>query len=184
MNYKHKNIPIEKILLITIATVGILSMVAIAPAVGPALKLFGFGNKRYPQRYLQSAVGRLKEKGYIVFEEKNGKKFLRLTQKGKQQLRKYQYGENTLPKAKRWDKKWHIVIFDIPEKKRVLRNKVRDTLINFGFIKLQNSVWVYPYPCEEIITMLKADYKIGKNLLYIKVEKIEYDKPLKDFFSL
>src|SRR3989338_3726220 len=36
---------------------------------------------------------------------------------------------------KKWDHKWRIVTFDIPEKYAALRNKVRDVLKQAGFVK-------------------------------------------------
>ena len=60
----------------------------------------------------------------------------------------------------------------------------RKELVRLGFLKLQNSVWVYPYECDDIITMFKAHFKIGKDVLYMTVEKIENDKWLKKEFEL
>jgi len=49
-------------------------------------------------------------------------------------------------------------------------------------MRLQNSVWVYPYDCEDLITLLKADFEIGKEVLYVIADKIENEKVLlKDF---
>jgi len=57
-------------------------------------------------------------------------------------------------------------------------------LQNVGCVRLQNSVWVYPYDCEEVVELLKANYKIGEELLYIIAEKIEGDQWLKKYFKL
>ena len=179
-----KRVPIEKILLYTIAGVGVIAAVAIAPGVGPALRLFGFGKRTYSKNYVDRAVTRLKNKGYIVFEEKNGRKFIRLTSVGKKQLEGYKRKDISIYKPKKWDKKWRIVIFDIPESRRTVRNKLRNTLLNWGFVRLQNSIWVYPYECEELITMLKADLRVGKDILYVVAEKVEYDKNFKSRFNL
>lgn len=53
-----------------------------------------------------------------------------------------------------------------------------------GFVRLQDSVWVYPYDCEDFINLIKTDFKIGKDLLYIVADKIEGDKSLVKFFKL
>ena len=52
------------------------------------------------------------------------------------------------------------------------------------FVRLQDSVWIYPYDCEDIITLLKADFQIGKDMLYMIVEMLEYDKRLRNHFDL
>ncbi len=180
---KNKRVPIEKVLLYTIAGIGVIAAIAIAPGVGPALRVFGFGKKRYSKSYVDRAVTRLKDKGYITFENKFGKKFIRLTEEGKDRLNRYQLGGANIQKYKKWDHKWRIVIFDIPEKRRGSRDKLRKALFNFGFIKLQNSIWIYPYECEEFVTMLKADLKTGKDILYIVADKVEYDSNFKENFK-
>ena len=46
---------------------------------------------------------------------------------------------------KRKDRKWIMLIFDIPEKKRESRSLLRETLYLLGYKMLQRSVWVCPY---------------------------------------
>ena len=53
-----------------------------------------------------------------------------------------------------------------------------------GFTYLQDSVWVYPYNCEDLIALLKSDFKVGKDLIYIVAEEIEYEKGLLENFKL
>ena len=77
-----------------------------------------------------------------------------------------------------------MLIFDVREERKSLRDKIRRTLIAIGFERLQYSVWVYPYDCEDLITLLKADFKIGKDLLYIISDSIENDTWLKKRFNL
>ena len=72
----------------------------------------------------------------------------------------------------------------MPEKRKGLRDKIRLTLNSIGFVKLQDSVWVYPYPCEDLIVLLKADFKIGKDLLYIIADSVENDSELQKLFNL
>jgi len=53
-----------------------------------------------------------------------------------------------------------------------------------GFVRLQDSVWVFPYDCEDFVALLKADLKIGVAVLYLIVEQIENDKHLRAHFDL
>jgi CRISPR-associated endonuclease Cas2 len=133
---------------------------------------------------IQTAAKRLASKGLIRFERQNGITFLALTQKGAAYM-DYVYAiDFKLRKPARWDKKWRLVIFDIPEKRKRLRDVLRATLHRIGFIRLQDSVWVYPYDCEELITLLKTEFKVGKDVLYMIVDKIENDKTIKTQFKL
>lgn len=183
---KDKKIKVAIIILKTIAAVGVLSMAIAAPNALQALNIFYKKDKRKYNKasYVKRSITKLKDNGMIEFVDKNGKKFIRLTQKGKYKLLKYQIGELKIKKPKIWDKKWRIIIFDIKETKKNIRNIVRQELVNLGFIRLQNSVWVFPYECEEIIIMLKSNLKIGKDILYITADNIENDKWLKKEFNL
>jgi DNA-binding transcriptional regulator PaaX len=46
---------------------------------------------------------------------------------------------------KKRDNIWKIIIFDIPETKRQVRNVLRSKLTSLGFKKWQNSIWISPY---------------------------------------
>ena len=65
-----------------------------------------------------------------------------------------------------------------------MRAKIRDTLQSIGFSRLQDSVWIYPYDCEALITLFKADLRIGKDMLYMIVDELEYDAPIRKRFGL
>jgi len=52
-------------------------------------------------------------------------------------------------KVGKWDKKWRVVIFDIPQEMHGKRNWLRKKLINLGFYMVQKSVFTFPYSCEE-----------------------------------
>ena len=87
-------------------------------------------------------------------------------------------------RPKRWDSRWRVLIFDIPEYRKSLRDKIRNTLRMIGFVHLQHSVWVYPYDCEDLVALLKADFKVGKDMLYMIVEELEGDYKLKSHFDI
>jgi len=172
---------IQKVILATIATAGVLSVMAVAPNALQALSMFGFGKKGKYRYAVESSRKRMLNAGLLEYTPEG---FLRLTPKGETKLRQLETRDYKLKKPKRWDKKWRLLIFDIRQEKRSLRDKVRRTLVAIGFVRLQNSVWVYPYDCEDLATLLKADFKIGKELLYLIADKVENDGWLKKEFNL
>src|SRR3989344_3863448 len=87
-------------------------------------------------------------------------------------------------KKEKWDGKWRVLIFDIPESLRFIRDQIRATLVAVGFKRLQDSVWIYPYNCEDLIILLKTDLEIGKDLLYMIVDTLEDDEEIKNYFGL
>lgn len=175
----------EKAALGAIASVGIIGMAILAPNAIQALEQTGLIKRRnYTKRSANRAIERLLEKGWISIEQTPRGKMVRLTGHGEAILRIAEASEYKFKKPKRWDKKWRIIIFDVSEKRRSTREKLRLTLIQIGFIRLQNSVWVYPYDCEDLIKLLKADFKIGKDVLYIIADSVENDSALRKSFSL
>jgi phenylacetic acid degradation operon negative regulatory protein len=54
-----------------------------------------------------------------------------------------------------WDGKWRMVMFDLPEEKRGLRNQLRKQLRAACFGGLQGSVWISPDPVHLIGEELK-----------------------------
>jgi len=178
---------VEKTILTILAVGGFVALVVLAPNCLQLLKYLP-GNKRNRSSrlfYIKTVAGRLVKHGLIEFKKnENGKFYLRITKEGRKELLKYQLREKIIQKPRRWDNKWRVIIFDIKEYKRGDRDKMRQELRNLGFIKLQNSVWVYPYECQEVITLFKSYFHFGKDLLYLTVENIENDKGLKTFFKL
>ena len=171
---------IQKAVLKSVTTVGLLSVALLAPNAMQILKLFDKNKKRNFIQAVNTSRRRLIEGGLLKYNDG----FLEITKKGEQKLYELEKHDYKLPHHKRWDKKWRVLIFDIPEKKRTLRDKVRLTLSSIGFKHLQHSVWVYPHDCEDLITLIKSDFKIGKDLLYLIVDSIENDTELKKWFGL
>lgn len=177
---QKKRMSTQEIVLRTVAVAGLISLAVVAPGAVGAMAKMGILPSRRQRQHIVTARDRLIKKGLIKLQE--GK--ARLTPAGEAQLRRLQILNYRLKKPKRWDKKWRVLIFDIPERRKSTRNRVRMTLIRLGFSRLQDSVWVYPYPCENLISLLKADFKIGRDMQYLVVERIEYDRALREQFSL
>ena len=175
---------IQQTIIVVIGIAGILAIAAIAPNVIQVIEKFSSQpKKRYFKSQIQSRIARLKEKGWIEFLKQNNHAVVRLTPRGKHELARYRLHEKTL-EQRQWDGWWRVIIFDIREYKRTTRNRIRRDLVRFGFHPLQQSVWVYPHECHEIITLLKADHHIGKELLYITAKTIENDRWLKRAFGI
>lgn len=120
-------------------------------------QMYGFVPGRYVRRNFYQAIWRSLKTGDIEKIVKNNKQYLVLTASGKEKIRR----EFPLSGfSKKWNKKWVVLIFDIEEKSRKLRNRLRSKLKNIGFGMLQQSVWITPLP---IIGELK-DFVESNNL--------------------
>lgn len=181
---KYRNI--QKIILNTIFACGILGVALVAPNVLSVIKQIegSFKRKKNLKYSINDSFTRLRERGLVEIIVINGKKVARITKRGESKLDFLDKYNFKLKIPKRWDNRWRVVIFDIKESRSKTRFLLRRTLSQIGFIRLQNSVWLFPYDCEDIISLLKADFKIGKDVLYLIVEKLENDWHLRKRFNL
>ncbi len=100
----------------------------------------------YDLQSIYNCFWRLKHFGYIeeFVEGKEG--YLELTQKGRVRFARYGLARKFL-RPKRWDGKWRVLIYDVPEERRKDRDRLKDHLRAIGFIPLQESVYIFPYDC-------------------------------------
>ncbi len=176
---------INKAVITTLAVTGGLAVALVAPNVLGALGKLGLiNNPRQKRQGVEKSLSRLVRHGYVVLEGREEGKKVRLTEKGERYAAMLGEGKLIPKKPRRWDKKWRMLIFDIPENRRRVRSQIRASLVHMGFYRLQDSVWVYPHDAEDLVTLLKADFKIGKDVLYVVADAIEYDLPLRKHFGL
>ena len=117
-------------------------------------------------------IKRLKKKNKITF-------FV-LTKSGKEELAVKKQKEKNI----KWDKKWRIVIFDIPEEEKAKRDRFRRRLVGLGFVELQHSAWIYSYECYEDIHEAASSLEATDYLSYIVAESVSKEKLLKKRFNL
>lgn len=141
--------------------------------------------KKFNQRQFYNAFYNLKKRGFIDIQ-KNGKQiYISLTKEGEKKAGKFQINKLKIIPQERWDQKWRVIIFDIPEKGRIKREAFRGKIKELGFYPLQKSVWVYPYPCQKEIELLREFFGLTeKDLRILTTEEIEKDDSLKNFFKL
>lgn len=179
---RAKKANIKKVILESVKLAGMIGVGAIAPNALVAMKRLGFIT--YPRQIesIKRSRDTLIKKGLL--EVKNDK--LRITQRGRMYLLKCLSlrERKELNKNKKWDGKWRVIIFDVPESRRFDRNSIRHALISIGFLRLQDSVWIYPYNCEDLVSLLKGDTETGEDVLYMIVEALENDDEIKKHFGL
>lgn len=59
-----------------------------------------------------------------------------------------------------WDKRWTVVIYDIPEDHNSLRNKFRNILDRLGFANWQRSVWLTVNPVTPLLKELILNWEL------------------------
>ncbi len=130
--------------------------------------------------YIARTLERLVAQGFVQ-KEKDG---YEATAAGKRWMLKYALEDLVVPTPKKWDGRWRMVIYDVARHKASLRNLFRNTLKRLGFYNLQESTWIYPYPCEKEIHFIRDYCGMGSDVIYIIVHKIENDASYRAFFNL
>ena len=171
---------IQKLILNSVKLAGVLSIGLVAPQVIGAMGKLGLLPNKRQDEIVRSSASKLVKKGLLVYQDGRYK----LTEAGENKLRHWELEDYKFKRPHKWDKKWRVIIFDIPEKKKKVRNQIRNLFISAGLFRLQDSVWVYPYDCEDIVGLLKTDLGVGRDLLYMIVDEIENDKHLREEFDL
>lgn len=129
---------------------------------------------------IKRAIKDLREMNYIRMD-KNGKKVY-VIDKGALELLKFKI----MRVRPEWDKRWRVIIFDIPENRRKERDFLRKKLKWLGFKELQKSVWIFPYDIkneiEELLTIFSFDSQ--GDIRFLTVERLENDRDLRKYFDL
>lgn len=174
---------IAKALLATIAAAGVITIAITAPNL---IGVFGIYQKTkyFHRKKLTKSFKNLKERGLIKVSKQRSNILVRLTKSGKEILLKHELKELTIPCPKKWDGKWHFVIFDIPERFKINRDYFVIKLKSMGFVCLQKSIWTHPYACEQEINYFKNAFGIQKYVKIITAESFKMEKNILKMFKL
>ncbi len=123
------------------------------------------------RRNYHISLSRLQKRGFIKFSDKDQ---FTLTDEGRGVLVKFDIDEIKLADFDpiKWDKIWRVLIFDIPELTRAVRNLFRDKIQELGFYTLQKSVYATPNNCEDEIRKLAHLLRIRNGVDIIHASKL------------
>lgn len=145
--------------------------------------------RREWNRINQQAVAHAIQHLYInkmIDYKKNirGEVTITLNDAGRKRTLTYTTDTMKIKKSGIWDKKWRVVLFDIPETMRTVRNALRERLRQLGFYEFQKSVFVIPYECQNEIDFLIELYAIRRFVRCITAYHIDNELHLRKIFDL
>lgn len=124
------------------------------------------------RRRIWRAIKYLEERNSIEIRPERGVDYIYLTKQGKVQLDEESIWDLAIEKPWRWDRKWRLVMFDLPARFERVRRPFREKLSDFGLVTYQKSIFIYPYECQEEILALAEFYGVREFIRYIVAEEI------------
>ncbi len=126
-------------------------------------------------------VARLKRRGVVMVKGKRVAQTIQLTSKGRLEVLLW---KAKLPGSKSWDGRWRLVMFDIPENSRRVRDRLRALLKRSGFRSLQESVYISPYALNRSALVYLRETGLIHFIRILRVDDIDDDRDLKSIFGM
>ncbi|MEK7080294.1 MAG: hypothetical protein AAB925_00480 [Patescibacteria group bacterium] len=148
--------------------------------IGDILNLF----KKEEQKLAKRAVVDLRKNEFIKQKQNyDGSVLISLSEEGKLRALNliFRRFDN---RREKWDCKWRMVSFDIPNQYTKGRKALVYRLKSGGFYELQKSLFLYPYDCEKEIRALARLFKIEKYIRFGVLETIDSQEILIRRFKL
>ena|SRR3989344_8823383 len=137
------------------------------------------------QRALNSAIKSL-YRSKLIREQENpdGSLTMVLTDKGQKKAVTFNIDNMKIKKPKVWDRKWRMVLFDIPEKHKKAREALRETLKKLGFYEYQKSVLIHPDECRDEVNFVIEYFNIRPYVRMIISTELDNELHLRKIFDL
>lgn len=141
--------------------------------------------KNINRRELARAIRRLYESKLVHYKEgKDGAISIVLNREGKTVALRYKLDELAIVKPRHWDRRWRVILFDIPEAEKSLRDSLRHQLKRLGLVEFQKSVFVHPYDCRDEIDFIIELYNARRYVRFIEAANVDNELHLKRTFHL
>ncbi|QDQ00655.1 phenylacetic acid degradation operon negative regulatory protein PaaX [Lysinibacillus fusiformis] len=130
------------------------------------LKEFG-----HTEQNVRVSVSRMVKQGWLQSERQGNRSYYFLTSRGKKRMEE---AANRIFKLKpnKWDQKWRLLMYTIPEDKRQIRDELRKELLWSGFGSFSNGCWISPNNLEEEVKLLIQKYDIADYVDFFSAEYI------------
>lgn len=190
---ERKYAPVKEVLTL-LAGGTFLAASIVMPGLSAGLKMFinkeedGWSDKnewkKFNHAYLAKTIKRLEKQKLVEIDEEKDLKIIKITDRGRKRVLRYALEELEIKKPRVWDGKWRFVTYDIPKKKNWQRDIMRSFLKRLEFYRFHESLYIHAYPCEDEIEFLREYLGLGKHVKLLVVNKIENDKPFREYFGV
>lgn len=145
------------------------------------LKEFG-----HNEQAVRAAISRMHKQGWVISSKEGNKSYYYLSKRGIERMEEAA-GRIFKLKPNKWDGKWRMLIYSIPEEKRQIRDELRRELVWSGFGSIANSVWISPNDLTKQVYNLIEKYEITPYVHYFITNydgPHEYEKIIRDCWNI
>ncbi len=156
-------------ILAALAMGGLVLVAASAPNALQLLKpLLKKQKRKFHDRSLRRSLKKLGDNRLVEFRMENGKEVLSITEEGKKRIVMLDAVDDRLKLTPphHWDKKWTVIMYDIPEEQKRARDEFHSQLKRIGCFQYHKSVFVHPSDCRDIIDYLSHLFEIQRYVLH------------------
>ncbi len=116
----------------------------------------------------RGVLAKLKKSDWIEKIINDGEVYYQITAKGEKAIDGYL---KPLKQLGKWDGRWRLVMFDIPESERDVRDRLRRALTNLGLGILQASVWISPNDIKDEVKEIANKLNLGSKIKFFEVTR-------------
>ena len=126
----------------------------------------------------------LRRRGLVDVEQNHdGTYSVSVTHVGQKYVARYDLEILEISRPKRWDGVWRICLFDIPAVKKHARWALLGKLKELGFVMMQKSVWVHPFPCREELAVVTHAFEVEPYVQFHEAYDISHEGKLRRDFE-
>lgn len=183
----------EVLQLLATGTVLVASVVfpGIAIAAGQIVKMqkrvqWGKSKKEWEKfntYRLRQIIKRMQRQKYIEIIDIDNMPIVKILEKGKKRLLRYAIEQIKLDETS-WNSKWRLIIYDVKSMKRTQSEMFRRALLKLKLLKIQNSVYLTPFRCENEIEYLRQLLGIDDEVQIVTVSGIENEAAYRKYFGI
>lgn len=127
---------------------------------------------------LRQVIKRLEKQKIVEIDDG----VVKITYKGKLKVLKFDLENMEL--KKKTDGRWRLIIYDIANLRKPQRELFRLMLKKLQFLRVQKSVYLTPFVCDDEIEYLRQVFGVRNEVLVIKVSSFENDDAYRKYFGI
>lgn len=183
MGEQHTRGELAKQILALFVVGSVVLTVAVLPGMAHILQLFNAKTAKDRFRIRRSLNG-LERRGFVERKGNGAHERYTLTSQGRNYVSTIMLERLSIPKIAKWDNRWRVLMFDIPEEYAHIRREASAIIREMGMKRIQNSVFASPYPCMKEINLLTKHYNIAQYFVYLETDTISSSEDLLKHFHL